>query len=85
MPSTSDLFAQALEDLRAGVRMPVEQPCNHRLERVELARPIGNFELHLDDVGPQIFADRVSRQVRPSRYLSDRKLVPKSPAPDNAQ
>lgn len=52
---------------------------------IELAWPIGDLELGLDPVGPQIPANRVPRQASAPRYLADRKMIPMPLALDNAQ
>ena len=47
--------------------------------------PLGNLEPGLDRPATQVLADRVARQTRPPLDLPDRHLIPKMPAPDNAQ
>ena len=54
-------------------------------EGVQLARPVQNLELRLYRAGAQIFADRIPRQSRPTRYLQNRNLIPSGPASDDAQ
>ena len=53
--------------------------------RIQLARPVRDVELRLLAVRAQVFADRVPRQPRAPRYLSDREMVSKMPASDDAQ
>jgi hypothetical protein len=52
---------------------------------VNLARPLGNFELGFNRPATQVLADRVARQTRAPLDLPDRHLITKVPAPDNAQ
>ena len=53
--------------------------------RVQLARPVRDVELRFDAVRAQVFADRVPRQPRAPRYLSDREMISITPASDDAQ
>jgi hypothetical protein len=62
------------------------QPTRQLLgEWVQFAWPIGNLELWLHRVRPQVFADRVPGQSRPPLDLPDRDVLPEMPAPDYAQ
>ena len=53
--------------------------------RVQLARAVRDVELRLNGVRAQVFADRVPRQPRAPRYLSDREMISIMPASDDAQ
>ncbi len=62
------------------------QPTRQLLrERIQLAGPLGNFELRFHRAAAQILADGVARQPGPLRYLSDRYPVPQMPATDHTQ
>jgi hypothetical protein len=52
---------------------------------IELARPVEEPELRLLAIRAQVSADRVPRQICTPRYLSDREMIPKMPASDDAQ
>jgi hypothetical protein len=59
--------------------------CEFVGKRIELARPIWDFELRLDSLGPKIFADRIPRQTGAPRNRPNGNLIPKRPAPDDTQ
>jgi hypothetical protein len=78
------LLCRALLFARLAGLLP--QPPRQLLgKRVQLAWPVGKFELRLHCVRPQIFTDRVPRQSRSPLNLSDRDLLPKMPATNYAQ
>lgn len=54
-------------------------------KRVQLARAIGNLELRLHRIRPQVLADRVARQSRASFNLTDRDVLPEMPASNYTQ
>ena len=69
-------------------RLPRLQPQHMRQLigiRVQPARPVGNTELRLFAVRAQVPAHRIARQTCAPRYLSDREMVSKMPAPNDAQ
>ena len=52
---------------------------------VQLGRAVRDVELRFNGVRAQVFADCVPRQTCASGYLSDREMISKMPASDDAQ
>ncbi|MBB2196893.1 hypothetical protein HLH44_05335 [Gluconacetobacter sp. 1c LMG 22058] len=72
--------------LLARLRRLQKQPALQLLgKRVQTARTLWNLELHFRRLRPQIFADRVARQLRPALDLADRQMFPVMPPTDHTR